>query len=124
MSSRWRGLGNGAPKARFQRLTKTVRLLQAALAIGILAGCCDEKGLPRAIDSLQSESASERNKALHVVGRCGARSERAVPIIASLMYDKNVGVASSAAYALRRIDTPSARAALKTAEQARAQKVR
>lgn len=81
--------------------------------------CCDEKALPQAFERLQSESASERNKALHVLGRCGERAERAVPRIAQLMYDKNVGVASSAAYALRRIDTPSARAALKTAEAAR-----
>lgn len=38
-------------------------------------------------------------------------------MIERLMYDENVGVASSAAYALRKIDTPSARAALKSAEQ-------
>ena len=89
------------------------------LVFGVSA-CCDERALPRAIEQLQSPNASDRNKALHVVGRCGERSERAVPRIAQLMYDKNVGVASSAAYALRKIDTPSARAALKAAEDTRA----
>jgi F0F1-type ATP synthase epsilon subunit len=36
------------------------------------------------------------------------------------MYDKNVGVASAAAYALRKIDSKEARQALKTAEELRA----
>ena len=104
--------------------TREGLFLVAVLSIAAAAGCCDEKALPRAIAALQSDSAAERNKALHVVGRCGERSERAVPVIAGLMYDRNVGVASSAAYALRRIDTPSARAALKAAEDARARKSR
>jgi hypothetical protein len=43
-----------------------------------------------------------------------------VPRIAQLMYDENVGVASSAAYALRCIDSKRARLALKAAENARA----
>ena len=93
--------------------------MRAALFIAGCAavqGCCDEAALPRAIDQLASPRASERNQALHAVGRCGERSERAVPLIERLMYDPNVGVASSAAYALRRIDTPSARQALKAAE--------
>jgi len=89
-----------------------------------MQGCCDEAAVPKAIAQLSSPDASERNKALHVVGRCGERSERAVPTIERLMYDKNVGVASSAAYALRRIDTPSARQALKAAEDRRAGKRR
>jgi HEAT repeat protein len=38
------------------------------------------------------------------------------------MYDKNVGVASSAAYALRKIDSKEARAALKAAEEVRAKR--
>ena len=95
------------------------RGILAALFIALCAvvqGCCDEDALPRAIDQLSSPKASERNQALHVVGRCGQRSESAVPTIERLMYDQNVGVASSAAYALRRIDTHSARQALKAAE--------
>jgi len=75
--------------------------------------------VPGALQGLHSSKASERNRALQVLGRCGERSAGAVPVIASLMYDDNVGVASSAAYALRRIDTPAARKALRDAEGAR-----
>jgi HEAT repeat protein len=85
-----------------------------------VVGCCDEKALPTALKNLYSDKASERNKALLLIAQCGDRAESSVPRIAQLMYDENVGVASSAAYALRSIDTKNARAALKAAEQARA----
>lgn len=93
-----------------------------ALLIALLAfaGCCDQNALPKALRDLYSDKASERNKALLLIAKCGDRAETSVPRIAQLMYDENVGVASSAAYALRSIDTKSARAALKAAEQARA----
>jgi HEAT repeat protein len=84
-----------------------------------LAGCCDEKAFPTALRALNSEKASERNKALLLIAKCGERAEPAVPRIAQLMYDENVGVASSAAYALRCIDSKRARLALKAAEDAR-----
>ena len=90
------------------------------LSIILLSGCCDEKGLPAALKGIYSKQASERNKALLIISRCGAKAESAVPRIAALMYDQNVGVASSAAYALRKIDSKAAQAALKTAEEARA----
>lgn len=90
------------------------------LMIVTMIGCCDEKALPKALKDLYSDKASERNKALLLIGKCGERAESSVPRIAQLMYDENVGVASSAAYALRSIDSKSARNALKAAEQARA----
>jgi HEAT repeat protein len=99
------------------------RILVIIYAI-LLAGCCDDKALPGALKNLNSAKASERNKALLVVGKCGGKVESAVPKIAQLMYDENVGVASSAAYALRTIDSKSARAALKAAEKARAERRR
>ena len=99
-------------------------LVRTALLVSLLsvtlAACCDEKALPGAIRNLYSDKASERNKALLLIANCGKRAESSVPRISQLMYDENVGVASSAAYALRSIDTKSARAALKAAEQARA----
>jgi HEAT repeat protein len=91
-----------------------------ATVIFFTTGCCDEKGLPRALRDLYSEKASERNKALLLTSKCGERVESAVPRISQLLYDENVGVASSAAYALRCIDTKNARAALKRAEDIRA----
>ena len=93
--------------------------LLVSLAIAGM-GCCDEKGLPNALRALNSEKASERNQALLLLGKCGARAEPAVPRIIQLMYDENVGVASSAAYALRSIDSKRARLALKEAEESRA----
>jgi len=102
-----------SPSQRTERVVGTV----LALFLSLLSACCDEAALPKAIDQLTSSKASDRNKALHTVGRCGTKADRAVPTIERLMYDQNVGVASSAAYALRKIDTPSARAALKAAEQ-------
>ncbi len=92
-----------------------------ALGVSIAAtGCCDKDGLPNALRALNSDKASERNKALLLIAKCGERGEPAVPRIAQLMYDENVGVASSAAYALRCIDSKRARLALKAAEDARA----
>ena len=84
-----------------------------------VSACCDEKALSGALKDIYSDKASQRNKALQVISQCGKRGESAVPRITQLMYDENVGVASSAAYALRKIDSKAARAALKRAEDAR-----
>lgn len=102
-----------SPNQRTERVSGFVLLL----CLLLVSACCDELALPGAIDQLTSPKASDRNRALHIVGRCGTKADRAVPTIERLMYDQNVGVASSAAYALRKIDTPSARAALAAAEQ-------
>jgi len=98
---------------------RVVVLIVLSLTISV-TGCCDKDGVPKAIRSLNSENASERNKALLLLAKCSERAEPAVPRMIQLMYDQNVGVASSAAYALRSIDSQRARAALKAAEAARA----
>ena len=82
-------------------------------------GCCNESRIPQAMRGLNSSEARERNEALQVLAQCGERGASAVPRIAALLHDKNVGVASSAAYALRKIDSKEARTALKTAEESR-----
>lgn len=93
------------------------------VAFGVwFSGCCDESQLGIAKRNLYSADHRSKTKALQAVGRCGARANDVVPHIASLMYDKNVGVASAAAYALRRIDTAQARKALTKAEEIRAAK--
>lgn len=94
-------------------------MLIVALVLS-LSGCCDESQLGTAKRNLYSADHRSKTKALQAVGRCGDRASDVVPHIASLMYDKNVGVASAAAYALRRIDTAQARKALKKAEEIRA----
>lgn len=87
-----------------------------------LSACCHEAELPNAVRGLYSREVRERNQSLQTIAQCGAKAEKletSVPRIAALMYDPNVGVASSAAYALRRINSDEAKAALKTAEEAR-----
>jgi HEAT repeat protein len=87
-----------------------------ALALG---GCCDNEALPKMKRDLYSQTASERNEAALGLARCGAKAKDVVPRLSSMLYDSNVGVQSSAAYALREIDTPDARRALEQAQAAR-----
>ena len=85
----------------------------------LLSGCCNEAELPKATLGLYSANVRERTEALHALSRCGASAEPSVQRIAALMYDGNVGVASAAAYALRKIDSKQAREALSQAEAMR-----
>lgn len=90
------------------------------IAAGIFfSGCCDKKEIPKLQDALYSGSAKERNDAALKLASCGSDASGAVHKLTQLMYDENVGVQSSAAYALRKIDTKEARAALERAEKAR-----
>ena len=82
------------------------------LAISLLAGCCDDKSIPAAMRGLDSSSAHDRSESAMELARCGEKASRAVPRLSQLLYDDNVGVQSSAAYALRKIGTPDAKAAL------------
>jgi len=97
-------------------LVRSKRFVLCAL---VFAGCCDESRVPEAHRQLYSARDRDRTEALQVLSRCGTRAESSVQRIAALMYDRNVGVASAAAYALRTIDSEQAREALKRAEEAR-----
>jgi HEAT repeat protein len=90
----------------------------------VLQGCCNESELPNAQRGLYSQDHREKTRALQALARCGDKAEPSVQRIVSLMYDRNVGVASAAAYALRKIDSKQAREALSQAEAARAHKRR
>ena len=81
----------------------------------LLVGCCDAEKIPLNIQSLQHASAKVRNQAALDLAGCGEKANRAVPLLGTLLYDENVGVQSSAAYALRKIDTPQARALIEAA---------
>ena len=85
----------------------------------LCSGCCNESELPNANRALYSQDHREKTLALNTLAQCGDKSGAVVQRIAALMYDKNVGVASAAAYALRKIDTKEAREALQTAEAGR-----
>lgn len=83
------------------------------------AGCCNEEKIPAYNNDLYSDASQIRNEAALQLARCGERAEIAVPKLAQMLYDSNVGVQSSAAYALRKIDSQSARQALASAIAAR-----
>ena len=90
------------------------------LALLMLSSCCDKADAAKARKDLYSASAKERNDAALVLAQCGAdEGGKAVPRLIELIYDQNVGVQSSAAYALRKIDTKEARAALDKATKRR-----
>lgn len=84
-----------------------------------LIGCCHEAEVPVAVRGLYSADPREKNRSLQTLAQCPQQSKPSVQRIASLMYDPNVGVASSAAYALRKIDSKEAREALQVAEAVR-----
>ena len=85
----------------------------------MLTACCNKDSIPKAERLLYSNLARERNDAALELARCGSAADKAVPRLSQLLYDENVGVQSASAYALRKIDTQSARDALKRAEDAR-----
>jgi hypothetical protein len=91
----------------------------AAVAVSGLVGCCHEAEVPLAVRGLYSSDPREKNKSLQTLAQCPQQSKPSLQRIASLMYDPNVGVASSAAYALRKIDSKEAREALEVAEASR-----
>lgn len=95
------------------------RSLQALAACLFLAGsgasgCGDpKKEVPGLVRELGSSESKTRSQAALRLGRIG--SPHAVPAVGpliALLGDENPGVRSAAAYALRQIDTPEARAAL------------
>lgn len=83
----------------------------------VFTGCKDRSAeVPGLIRQLNSSQAKVRNQAALSLGHIGSPdADRAAIYLIKLLYDENVGVQSSAAYALRRIDTPEARAALERA---------
>ena len=85
-----------------------------------IVGCCNESDIPTYKKGLYSSVAKERNSAALGLAKCGEKASDSVSRLGQLLYDENVGVQSSAAYALRKIDTESARVILQRAENARA----
>jgi len=84
-----------------------------------ISSCCNSEKIPANIKALYSSSSNEKNNAALALASCGSKAANAVPRLAELIYDPNVGIQSSAAYALRKIDTPRAREVLDRAEKAR-----
>lgn len=85
----------------------------------VTCGCCDRKNMAKYSRELTSAASKERNEAALQLARCGREAAAAVPQLSQMLYDENAGVQSSAAYALREIDTDAARRALDAAQKAR-----
>lgn len=82
------------------------------LLLLVLACGPSKEDLPILIKELRSSESATRNKAALALAEFGAEGEKAVPSLIMLLNDESGGVRSSAAYALRKIDTPQARRAL------------
>ena len=78
----------------------------------LLSGCCSDADAKAAKSNLYSDKVSVRNEAALTLAGCGQRAHSAVPRLIELLSDENVGMQSSAAFALRKIDTPEARRSL------------
>jgi HEAT repeat protein len=85
----------------------------------LFSGCCDASKISANTKQLYSSKASEKNQALLELAKCGEEAKGATQRIGALLYDENVGVQSSAAYALREIDTPESRKILERAQKNR-----
>lgn len=105
----------------YNRGMPTVLIRRSLILIFLffLLGCCKKEEVPALTSKLYSTEARDRNDAALALARCGSYAERAVPRLAELIYDDNVGVQSAAAYALRKIDTPLARSVMERADKAR-----
>jgi HEAT repeat protein len=104
------------------RITRGFLIILLSLNAIFSASCCSSDQIPSFIRLLNSSDAKDRNDAALALARCGEKAERAVPRLSQLLYDDNVGVQSAAAYALRKIDTPSARAIMNRIDESRRQK--
>jgi HEAT repeat protein len=88
-------------------------------SLTILSACCDASKIQENTKKLYSSKTSEINQALLDLAKCGDKAEAATRKISALLYHENVGIQSSAAYALREIDTPEARKILDSAQKNR-----
>lgn len=84
------------------------------LALLLSFGCSGDPvaEIKRLKQELRSSDSRTRNQAALQAAALGKQGEPLVPELIALLRDPNGGIRSSAAYALRAIDTPSAKAAL------------
>ena len=94
-----------------------MRLLLLVILIMNFTSCCDHAGLGDAKRGLYNPDPKVRNESALALASCSAEAGDSVGRLGQLLYDRNVGVQSSAAFALRKIDNLEARAILKKAEE-------
>ena len=90
------------------------RAAAIVLLLLFFSGCKEsaETAVPKAVEQLQSKDAHQRNAAAQRLSAYGGDAADAVKPLTRALWDNNMGVRTSAAYALRKIDTKEARQAL------------
>lgn len=87
-----------------------VQLVFGAVFVGMFSGCREpaETAVPKLIKQLKSQDSHERNVAARALAGYGPDAKKAVRPLSQALWDDNMGVRTSAAYALRKIGTPKA----------------
>ncbi len=84
----------------------------------MIIGCSNpEKEVPKLVKELSHRESHVRNKSALRLAGFGPEAKKAVPALIRLLRDKNRGVQSSAAYALRAIGTKKALKAIEIREK-------
>ena len=91
--------------------------MKSILSLVLLSVClaCGEPGsiaIPKLQKALSSKDSRERNQAAQTLASYGAEAAPATAALILLLKDSNMGVRSSAAYALRGIGSETAKRAL------------
>ena len=90
-------------------LVKSILLI----ILGMTAiSCTTEKEVQSLIVKLSSNDSQERNRAAHRLGTLGEDAAKAVPALTATLKDQDWMVRNSAVYALQKVGTPEAVAAL------------
>lgn len=108
-------------------LSSRLLLPWVAIAAVFLCTACKEpaeQAVPRLVKELSAKDAHRRSQAALSLAEYGPEAQEAVKPLIRRLKDSNRGVQSSAAYALRKIDSPAARAALDAYQAAREAKRR
>ena len=98
--------------------TTANRLMRCLVVCGFLLSsllaCREaaETAIPKLIHELGAKDSKTRSQAAQQLAGYGSDASKAVPALVRTLEDPNGGVRSSAAFALRKIDTPQARKAL------------
>ena len=99
-------------------ITTSKRLVRWLVVCGLLLSpllaCREaaETAIPKLIHDLGAKDSKTRSQAAQQLAGYGSDASKAVPALTRTLEDPNGGVRSSAAFALRKIDTPQARKAL------------
>ena len=96
----------------YMNINRSLILFTGLLLLGLLLLGCESRSpekLRILVAELRSSDPEERNAAALSIGRYGPDGKAAVPeLVRVLTSDKSRGIRTSAAYALRQINTPEA----------------